>query len=146
MSGKPVTRVILAFLSLAGFFVALYLALYKFGVFGELKCRISGCETVNTSKWAMLFGLPVAAWGVAFYVAGFITAMISLSERYIASKKIALINMLMCGFGVLFSAWLTYLELYVIHAICMWCVSSAIIVTLMFITSVVDFKQAPKRV
>jgi hypothetical protein len=42
---------------------------------------------------------------------------------------------------VLFSLWLTYLELFVIHAVCMWCVISAIIVTLIFIASVLDLRE-----
>jgi uncharacterized membrane protein len=40
--------------------------------------------------------------------------------------------------GVLFSAWLTYLELAVIHAICIWCVTSAIVVLLIFFVSIAD--------
>jgi len=43
--------------------------------------------------------------------------------------------------GVLFSAWLTYLELGVIHAICIWCVTSAVIVTLILLVSVLDFRE-----
>jgi len=43
---------------------------------------------------------------------------------------------------VLFSAWLTYLELGVIHAICIWCVTSAVIVTLIFLVSVADLREA----
>jgi uncharacterized membrane protein len=48
----------------------------------------------------------------------------------------------MCGVGVLFSAWLTYLELFVIHAICRYCVASAIIVLLMFVVSWLDWRDA----
>jgi uncharacterized membrane protein len=47
----------------------------------------------------------------------------------------------MSGTGVLFSVWLTYLELFVIHAICMWCVISAIIVTSIFVVSVLDLRE-----
>jgi len=42
---------------------------------------------------------------------------------------------------VLFSAWLTYLELGVIHAICIWCVTSAVIVTLILLTSIADLRE-----
>lgn len=54
---------IVATLSLAGIFVALYLLLYKLGIVGNLACSIGSCETVNLSKWAMFLGAPVAAWG-----------------------------------------------------------------------------------
>ena len=45
------------------------------------------------------------------------------------------------GWGVLFSGWLTYLELFVIDAICIWCVISAIIVTVMFAVSLADLRD-----
>ena len=44
--------------------------------------------------------------------------------------------------GVLFSAWLTYLEIGVIHAICIWCVTSAVIVTVIFLVSLADLREA----
>ncbi|HMI56540.1 MAG TPA: vitamin K epoxide reductase family protein, partial [Gemmatimonadaceae bacterium] len=57
-------RQILALLAVVGICIALYLTLYKFGVIGVLSCSIGSCETVNTSKWSMLLGLPIAAWGL----------------------------------------------------------------------------------
>ncbi|MEO5588074.1 MAG: vitamin K epoxide reductase family protein, partial [Gemmatimonadaceae bacterium] len=62
-------RMIVAALALAGIFVATYLLLYKLGIIGELSCSVGSCETVNTSKWATFAGLPVAAWGVGWYLA-----------------------------------------------------------------------------
>ena len=59
---------IVATLALAGIFISLYLTLYKIGVIGELSCSIGSCETVNTSKWSRFLGLPVAAWGLLFYL------------------------------------------------------------------------------
>ena len=66
---------ILATLALIGVFVSTYLTLYKLGYIGELKCAIGSCETVNTSRWATFLGLPVAAWGLGFYVAALALAM-----------------------------------------------------------------------
>jgi uncharacterized membrane protein len=43
--------------------------------------------------------------------------------------------------GLIFSAWLTYLELFEIHAICQWCVISAIIVTVIFLVSLADYRE-----
>jgi hypothetical protein len=51
---------IVAALALAGIFISLYLTLYKLGVIGELSCTFGSCETVNTSRWAVFLGLPVA--------------------------------------------------------------------------------------
>lgn len=134
-------RTVIASLALAGFFVALYLYLYKIGRIGNLSCSIGSCETVNTSKWATFMGLPVAAWGVGFYVALFGLSFASLRERYWDSLGMSKLLALVTGFGVLFSAWLTYLELFVIKAICQWCVTSAIIVTIAFIVAVLDLRE-----
>lgn len=132
-------RMIVAALSLAGIFVALYLALYKLGAIGNLSCSIGSCETVNSSRWAEFVGLPVAVWGLGFYVATFTVAMVALRERFARSERISLALVLMTGLGTAFSAWLTYLELFVIDAICQWCVVSAIIVAALFAVSLADF-------
>lgn len=134
-------RTIVAALALAGFFVATYLFLYKIGKIGNLSCSIGSCETVNLSKWATLMGAPVAAWGVAFYVGLFGVSLVSLQDKYFDSIRISQILVLLTGFGVLFSGWLTYLELFVIHAICQWCVISAIIVTISFIVAILDLRD-----
>jgi uncharacterized membrane protein len=131
-------RTIVAALALAGIFVALYLLLYKIGIVGNLSCSIGSCETVNTSKWAVFLGAPVAGWGVAFYVTLFVVALVSIQDRYADSLAMSKILALITGIGFVFSAWLTSLELFVIHAICQWCVISAIIVTVTFVVSLMD--------
>ena len=132
-------REVVAALALAGIFVALYLTLYKLGAIGELSCRVGSCETVNSSPWAVFLGAPVAAWGVGFYVATFAVAIAGLRPRFSEDRRLSLLLVLMSGVGVLFSAWLTYLELFVIHAICQWCVVSAVIVTAIFLVSLRDY-------
>lgn len=130
-------RRLVALLSLAGIFLSTYLALYKFGVIGTLSCTVGSCETVQLSRWAMFLGLPVAAWGVAFYVAVFALAMLSVGAMA-GSPLVGWALLLVTGWGVLFSGWLTYLELYVIHAICMWCVVSAILTAVLFLLVAAD--------
>ena len=132
---------IVAALALAGIFISLYLTLYKIGVVGELSCSIGSCETVNTSKWSRFLGLPVAAWGLLFYLDIFGISIAGTSRRLEASTGISTILVVQSAIGVLFSAWLTYLELAVIHAICIWCVTSAVVVTLIFLVSVADLRE-----
>lgn len=136
-----VKRMTIAALALIGVFVALYLTLYKMGSIGQLTCTIGGCEKVNTSKWAMFLGLPVAMWGVGFYLVTFVVAFVGTTERFVNVRTVSLVLTLLSGIGVVFSAWLTYLELFVIHAICQYCVISAIIVLLIFGLSVVDLRD-----
>jgi uncharacterized membrane protein len=133
-----------ALLALIGFFVALYLTLYKTGTIGSISCSIGSCETVNTSRWSTLLGLPVAAWGLGFYVSALTVAIVGSSDRWADERGPAVVLVALSGWGVLFSLWLTYLELFVIHAICMWCLISAIIVTLIFISSLLDLRDFTK--
>jgi uncharacterized membrane protein len=134
-------RMTIAGLALAGLFVSLYLTLYKVGVIGQIACSIGSCETVQTSRWAVFGGLPVAAWGLGFYVATLALAVAGTAERQADSPRISLALLLLSGWGVLFSGWLTWLELFVIHAICTWCVVSAVIVAAIFVTSLLDWRE-----
>jgi uncharacterized membrane protein len=125
----------------AGVFLSIYLTLYKLGYIGELQCAVGSCETVNTSRWATFLGLPVAAWGLGFYVATLGLVLLGIQERYADSRAVSLALVGLTGWGVLFSGWLTYLELFVINAICMWCVISAIMVAIMFVISLADLRD-----
>lgn len=132
---------IIGTLALVGVFVSTYLTLYKLGYIGTLNCAIGSCETVNTSRWATFFGMPVAAWGLGFYLVALTVAFMSVQERYADSRKMAVALAVLTGWGTVFSGWLTYLELFVIHAICIWCVTSACIVLLMFLVSLADLRE-----
>ena len=132
---------IVAALALAGIFISIYLTLYKLGVIGELSCSIGSCETVNTSRWSVFLGLPVAAWGLLFYVDVFIIALLGTTARFEYEPAISVVLVAQAAIGVLFSAWLTYLELGVIHAICIWCVTSAVIVLTILLVSVADLRE-----
>lgn len=129
---------IIAALALVGVFVALYLTMYKVGVIGHLACGMGGCERVNTSRWAIFAGAPVAAWGLAFYIATLAVAVVGTAPSMLHRREVSYLLAAMSLVGVAFSAWLTYLELYVIDAVCRYCVASAVIVTLIFIVSIAD--------
>ena len=136
----------IAVLAMIGMFIALYLTLYKMGMIGSLSCSIGSCETVNTSRWARFLGLPVAAWGVFFYLDVLVIAVVGLQVASAAkSAVIAWLLVVWTGVGVLFSAWLTYLELFRIHAICIWCVASAVIVLAIFALSVLDLRDLSRE-
>jgi uncharacterized membrane protein len=134
-------RMWLAVLALMGVGVAAYLSLYKLGIIGTLTCSIGSCETVNTSRWAVFMGLPVAVWGLGFYVILFALTLLSVQPRWSESLGMSKAILALTAWGVLFSGWLTALELFVIHAICQWCVISAIIVTVMFGVSIAEYRE-----
>jgi uncharacterized membrane protein len=123
-------RRLTAVLALAGIGIAGYLTwvhyaeLQPFCVGGS-----GGCERVQASRWAELGGIPVAVLGLAGYLA--ILASLALPEE-IGSSAAAFLSLV--GFG--FSAWLTYVEIAEIDAICQWCVASAIVMTALALVSV----------
>ncbi|MEO6865406.1 MAG: vitamin K epoxide reductase family protein [Gemmatimonadaceae bacterium] len=139
-------RMTIAALALVGVFVALYLTMYKIGAIGHLACGFGSCERVNTSKWAIFAGAPVAIWGLGFYVVTLVAAVAGTSPGLVQRREISYLLLAMSATGVAFSAWLTYLELYVIDAICRYCVMSAVIVTLIFIVSIADVVIQPRVV
>ena len=130
-----------ALVALAGVFVALYLTLYKLGYIGTLACAVGSCETVQTSKWATFLGFPVAAWGVAYYIAVLAISLAGLTPALAERRSVSQLLVAMTGVGLLFSLWLTYLELFVINAICQWCVISAILATILFVLSWLDLRE-----
>ena len=137
-------RMIIAALALGGVGLATYLAMYKLGYIGTLACTVGSCETVNLSRWATFLGIPVAVWGLGFYVVLFGVALLGTMERFADATWVSHALLLLTGWGVIFSAWLTYLELFVIHAICMFCVISAILVTVTFLVAVLEWRRRPR--
>jgi uncharacterized membrane protein len=134
-------RMVIAVLALGGVFVSAYLTLYKLGYIGQLSCSIGSCETVQLSKWAEFLGLPVAAWGVAYYVAILATAIAGTLSRFTDSRRLSAILLAEAIVGFVFTAYLTSLEAFVIHAYCIYCLSSAAIVILILIAAVADYRE-----
>jgi uncharacterized membrane protein len=138
----PVARMAIAVLALVGLVIAAYLTLFKLGYLGAIQCSVGGCEKVQSSRWAEFLGLPVAAWGVGAYTAILAVALAGVQPRFAGARWVALALFGMSAVGVVFSAWLTYLEAFVIHAWCQWCVISAILITLIFLLSIPGLRAA----
>jgi uncharacterized membrane protein len=136
------TRQVVALLALVGACIAVYLTLYKFGIIGTLSCSIGSCEQVNTSKWSRLLGAPVALWGVGYYLTVLAVAIAGTQPALADSRRIGTALLALSTAGLVFSIYLTALELFVIHAICMWCVISAVIATLIFLLCLRPFDRA----
>lgn len=136
-------RQAIAVLALVGFFVSLYLWLYKIGAIGELKCGTGECEYVQSSRYAWLFGQPVALYGVIGYLVLFVIALVGLHPRFLGSSGPTRSLAALSGVGFAFTLYLTYLELFVIHAICRWCVVSAAIITLIAVIAVWSAFRTP---
>jgi len=115
---------------------AAYLYIYKL-TSNDLMCLGSGdCATINYSRYSEVYGIPVSLLGLLAYLA--ILGIHALETRNRFFKENG--NILIFGLsliGVLFSAYLTYIEFYVIQAVCPFCVASAIMIALIFIFAMI---------
>jgi uncharacterized membrane protein len=132
-------RIVLAVLAVAGLCMSAYLTwVHLRGVAPVCLAGGGGCETVQSSRYAEILGVPVAALGLGGY-AGLLLAALLRGEAG------ALLGLFVTLVSVLFSAYLTYLELFVIYAICQWCVSSAALMTAAFVFCVIRIGRLRKN-
>lgn len=139
-------RMGLAVVALCGVLLAAYLTLHHFGIIGTLACGTGSCEQVQTSKWATFLGVHVAIWGLLYYVLLFAVSLAAAHERYTDDPRFSLALLGLTGWGVLFTGWLIYLELFRIHAICRWCMGSAAIVAVLFVVAWLDYREHARTV
>ena len=135
-------RMAVTLLALAGLFVSLYLYLYKLGLIGTLACGTGGCETVQLSPQSRFLGVDVALIGVVGYTGLVALGLLSLQPRYAGRSWPVLLLLGVGGGAVAFTLYLSYLELFVIHAICRWCLVSAVIIAILFAVTALEFRRA----
>lgn len=134
-------RQAIAVLALAGLFVSLYLWLHKLGVIGVLQCGTGACETVQASRYADFLGLPVALYGVAGYSVLFGLSLVAAQRAHAPQPRLDTVLAVLASLGFAFTVYLTALELFVIHAICRWCVGSAVIITAIAVLSLLQLRR-----
>ena len=130
-------------LAVIGTGVAAYLAYVEFSRTEAVCGPVGKCNTVQQSPYAYLFGvIPMGFLGVLGYLAVLIAWVLQSygPERWQKASSFALWGVTL--FGTLFSIYLTFLEPFVIGASCLWCLGSAVIMTLLFILATRDAKQA----
>jgi uncharacterized membrane protein len=135
-------RMAVALLALVGILISAYMSAYTFGLLGTIVCGSGGCETVQNSPWAVFLGVPVPVIGLLGYGALFAAAMVGLQPAFAEDRRVAWVLVAGAVIGVLFSAYLTWLEAAVIRAWCRWCVTSAVLAVLIFIFTVPEFRRA----
>ncbi len=125
-------------LAIAGMGVAAYLT-YTHYADQPIACGGLGeCETVQNSEYATLVTIPVALLGILFY-AGFLALVLARMARLPLTEEWApLAAFSMTLAGVAFAAYLTYIELFVLEALCIWCLALAAIVTVAWLITIVD--------
>jgi len=146
--GKPLREfkgwldIAIPVLSLIGLGASIYLTYVEITHTRALCGPVGDCNAVQSSPYAKLFGiLPVGVLGALGYIAILLT-WIWRRFRTDALSRIAGPAMYgMALFGTLFSIYLTYLELFVIRAVCIWCLSSAVIITIIMLLNLPPITQ-----
>ncbi len=131
----------IAAMALVGLLVSLYLWFFKLGLIGELQCGTGACERVQLSQWGDFLGLPVPVYGVGGYLALLVVSLVGLQPQFESSRRVtqALAGLATGGLG--FTVYLKYIELVVIGAVCRWCVVSAVLITLIFMASLLALRH-----
>ena len=134
-------RMVAAVLALVGVLLSLYLWLWKIGVLGTMVCGTGACERVQTSSYATVAGLPVAFIGLLGYVGLLGVGLLGLQPKWAARREPTVWLAILSGIGVGFTAYLSYIEAFVLNAWCRWCLGSAAIIGAIFLTSLIGLKK-----
>jgi uncharacterized membrane protein len=146
--GKPIGKanrwmdIAIPVLSIIGLGVSVYLTYVEFTHARALCGPVGDCNAVQSSPFAKLFGVvPIGLVGAI----GYIAILVAWVWRRFRNDSLArLAGPVMFGmalFGTLFSVYLTYLELFVIHAVCIWCLSSAVLITVLMLLNLPAITQ-----
>lgn len=126
LKGQPLVAAVLA-LGVAGLAIAGYLTYVHYNE-DALVCTTGGCETVQQSEYATIAGIPIALLGVLMFGAIIALAAARLSANPPVAFDIATIaSWLMVFAATLYYIYLTYVEIFVLEAICQWCVASSVV-------------------
>lgn len=127
----------MAVLATLGILVSSYLTYVHWSSSAALCVGVGDCEVVNQSIYSEISGVPIALLGLAMYVVilggsiWLVTSPIEAPSRLLATLGVFGISLM----GFLYSAYLTYVELFVLRAVCPWCVFSAALVSLILVLS-----------
>ena len=119
----------------AGLAIAAYLTAVHYTGADPVCAIAHGCDVVQQSRYATLAGVPVALLGLVAYVA-LLAALIADGEAGRTAAALVALT------GATFSAWLTYVEVAILDAICIWCVGSALCMTVLAALAVIRVARA----
>ncbi len=124
-----------AVFALIGTLIALYLLLHDLGL-SSIICPIAGCDKVQASEYSKWFGIPVAAFGLVGFITLLGLSVIGLFKPRVLNLPIRTLIVTISSLGLIAYIPLTYLELFVIHAVCFWCVTSNLMMLGVLLSSV----------
>jgi uncharacterized membrane protein len=138
---KTLYRISIA-LAFLGVLVSIYMTIFKLTENAKMCLGNGGCSIVNSSSYSEVSGIPVALIGVGGYLA--ILALLFFENRIKFTRNNGtLIVFGLALIGFLFTLYLIYVELALIHALCPFCLTSQITMTILFILSVIRLVRQP---
>ena len=140
---KTLYRISIAF-AILGTLVSIYMTIFKLTENQKMCLGNGGCSVVNSSSYSEVSGIPVALIGVGGYLV--ILALLLMENRLKFFKQngtLIIFGLSLIGF--LFTIYLIYVELALIHALCPFCVTSQITMTILFILSVIRLVRQPSN-
>lgn len=137
--GLVVAFAVIGFL---GFLDSTFLALEHF-LNRVPPCGLSGCETVTTSAYSVVLGIPVALLGVIYYFSMFAVSVYVLQKNDAATFKIL---SWVTSAGLLASLWFVFAQAFILHSYCLYCLFSALTSTALFVLGMVNLKSQSKMI
>lgn len=118
-----------------GLLVSVYLTYEHYTGSSTLACPATGaidCAKVTSSAWASILGVPVAPLGVVFFAVMLVLCRPTMLRR--DDRRLDLARLGFCGVGLVMALYLLWVELFQVHAICLWCTGVHILTFLLFAT------------
>lgn len=138
-------RMAIAILALVGFFDSAYLMLSRYQTAISLVCPVTGdgCSTVQNSAWSTIppgSGVPIALLGIIGYGIVFGVAMAALHTNYARSLPLPALLAALGTLGVIFSIYLIGIQVFMIQAVCSWCMLSALLMITIWLVALFDWR------
>jgi uncharacterized membrane protein len=128
--------------AIAGMAISIYMFIFKVFSIDAMCLGNSGCSSVNASPYSEIYGIPIAVVGFIGYLAIIVTLILENRLPFFEENG-PMLEFGMGLVGVVYSAYLTYLEFYVIHAVCPFCIASAVAITLCFVFALIRLIKQP---
>ena len=142
--GSRLRRYILAILSVAGVAVSAYLTFEHYQLVPSVCLFHMKCDKVLASPYAQLWGVPIALIGLGMYA--LISLMVFASWRNPRWEHVIGLGIYGVSLsGIVFTGYLYYVEIFILKALCTWCMVSSVVLMSIFVVSVLDFVITGKK-
>ena len=137
------SRKIMLVLTVVGLLVAVYMTIYKWTNNNSMCLGSGDCSTVNASPYSEIYGIPVALVGVGGYAAILLLLLMDSRNDFVRQNgTLFVFGLSLTGF--IFTLYLIYVEFAVLNAVCPFCLTSQIVMTIIFILSIIRLIRQPQ--